>query len=99
MAAPSAQTLQRLADETGHQLGTLEKVRLMDLRSLATRSCRIGARCYGVEMELASRDVGLGISPPPRTHTPPDKALSHRSAAPPASFPRAGRRRWRRTAG
>ena len=32
MAAPSAQTLQRLADETGHQLGTLEKVlRLLDL--------------------------------------------------------------------
>lgn len=26
MAAPSAQTLQRLADETGHQPGTLEKV-------------------------------------------------------------------------
>ena len=32
MATPSAQTLQRLADETGHQLGTLEKVlRLLDL--------------------------------------------------------------------
>ncbi|HUL08851.1 MAG TPA: nucleotidyl transferase AbiEii/AbiGii toxin family protein [Candidatus Acidoferrum sp.] len=32
MAAPSAQTLQRLADETRHQLGTLEKVlRLLDL--------------------------------------------------------------------
>ena len=32
MAAPSPQTLQRLADGTGHQLGTLEKVlRLMDL--------------------------------------------------------------------
>ena len=32
MAAPSAQTLQRLADETGHQPGTLEKVlRLRDL--------------------------------------------------------------------
>lgn len=32
MAAPSAQTLQRIADETGHQLGTLEKVlRLLDL--------------------------------------------------------------------
>ncbi len=32
MAAPSAQTLQRLADATGHQLGTLEKVlRLLDL--------------------------------------------------------------------
>ena len=32
MAAPSAQTLQRLADETGHQAGTLEKVlRLLDL--------------------------------------------------------------------
>ena len=32
MAAPSAQTLQRVADETGHQLGTLEKVlRLLDL--------------------------------------------------------------------
>ncbi|MDE0203928.1 MAG: hypothetical protein OXK73_16015 [Rhodospirillaceae bacterium] len=32
MAAPSAQTLQRLADETGHQPGTLEKVlRLLDL--------------------------------------------------------------------
>ena len=26
MAAPSAQTLQRLADETGGQAGTLEKV-------------------------------------------------------------------------
>lgn len=32
MAAPSAQTLQRIADETGHQPGTLEKVlRLLDL--------------------------------------------------------------------
>ena len=32
MAAPSAQTLQRFADETGHQTGTLEKVlRLLDL--------------------------------------------------------------------
>ena len=32
MAAPSAQTLQRLADDTGHQPGTLEKVlRLLDL--------------------------------------------------------------------
>ncbi len=32
MAAPSAQSLQRIADETGHQLGTLEKVlRLLDL--------------------------------------------------------------------
>lgn len=32
MAAPSSQTLQRLADETGHQLGTLEKVlRLLDV--------------------------------------------------------------------
>jgi len=32
MAAPSVQTLQRIADETGHQLGTLEKVlRLLDL--------------------------------------------------------------------
>ncbi len=32
MAAPSAQTLQRLANETGHQAGTLEKVlRLLDL--------------------------------------------------------------------
>ena len=32
MAAPSAQTLQRLADETGHQRGTLERVlRLPDL--------------------------------------------------------------------
>ncbi len=32
MAAPSARTLQRLADDTGHQPGTLEKVlRLLDL--------------------------------------------------------------------
>ena len=32
MAAPSAQTLQRLADDTGHQPGTLEKaLRLLDL--------------------------------------------------------------------
>ncbi|MCE2519266.1 MAG: nucleotidyl transferase AbiEii/AbiGii toxin family protein [Alphaproteobacteria bacterium] len=32
MTAPSAQTLQRLADETGHQPGTMEKVlRLLDL--------------------------------------------------------------------
>ena len=32
MAAPSARTLQRLADRTGHQAGTLEKVlRLLDL--------------------------------------------------------------------
>ena len=32
MTAPSAQTLQRLADDTGHQSGTLEKVlRLLDL--------------------------------------------------------------------
>jgi predicted nucleotidyltransferase component of viral defense system len=32
MAAPSAQTLQRIADDTGHQAGTLEKViRLLDI--------------------------------------------------------------------
>ncbi|MCY4608754.1 MAG: hypothetical protein OXD40_09175 [bacterium] len=32
MTAASAQTLQRLADETGHQPGTMEKVlRLLDL--------------------------------------------------------------------
>ena len=32
MAAPSAQSLQRLADETGRQHGTLEKpLRLLDL--------------------------------------------------------------------
>ncbi len=32
MAAPSTQTLQRIASETGHQLGTLEKVmRLLDI--------------------------------------------------------------------
>ena len=32
MTAPSAQTLQRLADDTGHQPGTIEKVlRLLDL--------------------------------------------------------------------
>ena len=32
MVAPSVQTLQRIADETGHQLGTLEKVvRLLEL--------------------------------------------------------------------
>ncbi len=32
MAAPSDRTLQRLADETGHQPGTLEKVlRLLDM--------------------------------------------------------------------
>jgi predicted nucleotidyltransferase component of viral defense system len=32
MSAPSAQTLQRIAEETGHQTGTLEKVmRLLDL--------------------------------------------------------------------
>jgi len=32
MAAPSAQTLQRVADETGHQPGTIEKVmRLLDM--------------------------------------------------------------------
>jgi len=38
MAAPSAQTLQRLADETGHQPGTLEKVmRLLDMLQEITR--------------------------------------------------------------
>ena len=32
MTAPSAQTLQRIADETGHRPGTLEKVmRLLDM--------------------------------------------------------------------
>ncbi|HZV05565.1 MAG TPA: nucleotidyl transferase AbiEii/AbiGii toxin family protein [Gemmataceae bacterium] len=32
MAAPSLQTLQRVADDTGHQAGTLEKVlRLLDI--------------------------------------------------------------------
>jgi len=32
MAAPSIQTLQRIADDTGHQAGTLEKViRLLDI--------------------------------------------------------------------
>ena len=32
MAAPSSETLQRIAAETGHQAGTLEKVaRLLDL--------------------------------------------------------------------
>ena len=38
MAAPSAQTLQRVADETGHQPGTIEKVmRLLDMLQEITR--------------------------------------------------------------
>jgi hypothetical protein len=33
MAAPSVQTLQRIADDTGHQAGTLEKVlRFIDIQ-------------------------------------------------------------------
>jgi len=44
MTAPSAQTLQRLAGDTGLPAGTLEKVlRLMDVRQ---ESCRLGqAQC------------------------------------------------------
>ena len=45
MAAPSAQTLQRLADETGHQAGTLEKVlRLLDLLQEITRDRALADR-------------------------------------------------------
>src|SRR3546814_17439829 len=45
MAAPSVQTLQRIADETGHQLGTLEKVlRLLDLLQEITRDPDLSER-------------------------------------------------------
>lgn len=45
MAAPSAQTLQRIADETGHQLGTLEKVlRLLDLLQEIARDSVLSER-------------------------------------------------------
>ncbi len=39
MAAPSTQTLQRIASETGHQVGTIEKVmRLLDILQEIARS-------------------------------------------------------------
>src|SRR3546814_363848 len=45
MAAPSVQTLQRIADETGHQLGTLEKVlRLLDLLQEIARDSVLSER-------------------------------------------------------
>ena len=45
MAAASAQTLQSLADETGHQLGTLEKVlRLLDLLQEIARDPELSER-------------------------------------------------------
>lgn len=70
MAAPSAQTLQRLADETGHQPGTLEKVlRLLDLlqeiardRVLADRLVlkgRTALNLFHVGLDRLSVDVDL----------------------------------------
>jgi predicted nucleotidyltransferase component of viral defense system len=45
MAAPSAQTLQRIADETGHQIGTLEKVmRLLNLLQEIARDSVLAER-------------------------------------------------------
>ena len=45
MAAPSAQTLQRLADDTSHQAGTLEKVlRLLDLLQEISRDQTLSDR-------------------------------------------------------
>ena len=45
MAAPSAQTLQRLAGETGLQAGILEKVlRLLDVLQEITRDPVLGER-------------------------------------------------------
>ena len=45
MATPSAQTLQRLADETGHQPSTLEKVlRLLDLLQEIARDPELSER-------------------------------------------------------
>ena len=60
MAAPSAQTLQRVADETGHQLGTLEKVlRLLDLlQEIAEiRSCRSGSFSRAGRRSMCSTSV------------------------------------------
>lgn len=45
MAAPSLQTLQRLAGETGHQAGTLEKVlRLLDILQETARDAMLSER-------------------------------------------------------
>lgn len=45
MVAPSAQTLQRIADETGHQTGTLEKLmRLLDLLQEIARDSVLAER-------------------------------------------------------
>ena len=70
MAAPSAQTLQRLAGETGHQAGTLEKVlRLLDLlqeiardRVLADRLVLKGGTAlnlFHLGLERLSVDIDL----------------------------------------
>jgi predicted nucleotidyltransferase component of viral defense system len=45
MAAPSRETLQRIASETGHQPGTLEKVlRLFDLLQEIAADDLLGSR-------------------------------------------------------
>ena len=70
MAAPSARTLQRLADETGHQAGTLEKVlRLLDLlqeiardRVLANRLVLKGGTAlnlFHLDLDRLSVDIDL----------------------------------------
>ena len=72
MAAPSAQTPQRLVDETGHQPGTLERVlRLPDLlqeiardRVLADRLVLSPGRRRDTHGEM---ELGLRGSPPHAT--------------------------------
>ena len=70
MAAPSAQTLQRVAGETGHQAGTLEKVlRILDLlqeiardRVLADRLVLKGGTAlnlFHVGLDRLSVDIDL----------------------------------------
>ncbi len=70
MAAPSVQTLQRLADETGHQAGTLEKVlRLLNLlqeiagdRVLADRLVLKGGTAlnlFHLDIDRLSVDIDL----------------------------------------
>ncbi len=61
MAAPSTQTLQHLADETGHQAGTLEKVlRLLDLLQEITRD-RVLANRLALKGGTALNLFHLGI--------------------------------------
>ena len=102
MAAPSAQSLQRLADETGHRAGTLEKaLRLLDLlqeiardRVLSDRLVLKGGTAlnlFHIGLDRLSVDIDLNGDPSGREgkdqEAAPVRGLGRGDDRPPAGHP------------